>query len=283
LEWSEGERIFVVAVEDRIEESLGITRAKDSPGIALVVRVSADLESAEVESMWRLRLQGEAHIGPYKGDGNRQLEGIAIDRGSTPPRVYVVYEQAEDGLPRLYTFEAPDTAGRPGSPPLPVSVEPMALDLGFEPKGKTGESLNFNGLTLRARPDRSPLLIVLCRNRELLLLLDLLDPQTAQVDRQVPLKLLSPSGEPIVWVSPEGIAADPERNKLYIINDPDPSCGGNWKLRPGAGQYESHERRRRAEASLFSQFVPLLFELEVTGILEPSAPPFGENLAIDFQ
>ena len=73
------------------------------------------------------------------------------------------------------------------------------------------------------------MLFVLCRNRELLLVLTLPDPKTARLEGQVTLHFRSPVGQTIECVRPEGIAFEEDTNRLYVVSDPDPSCGGNWK------------------------------------------------------
>ena len=65
------------------------------------------------------------------------------------------------------------------------------------------------------------------------------------------------------WSSPEGMALDAEANRLYLVSDPDPSCEGNLKATPGATLPAG---QREAEADFFSQFVPLLFQLDLRDV-----------------
>jgi len=253
------ELLFAVVVEDG-SEVIGMIFDDRRPGAALVVRPQLESKTASVSEIWEFELAGEAGVRPYLGDTNRAFEGIAIDPESN--RGYLAYEQAQDGLPRLFTFEIPQTTGM-GSERIPVVLEPVALDLDFTPQGKPGTELNFNDLALHRQDGESPRLYVLCRNRELLLILTLSDPKTAVLHSQVSLHLRSPLGQAIEWSSPEGMALDAEANRLYLVSDPDPSCEGNWKATPGATLPAG---QREAEADFFSQFVPLLFELDLRDV-----------------
>ena len=132
---------------------------------------------------------------------------------------------------------------------------------------------NFNDLAFHS-PNH---LLVLCRDRQLLLVLELVDPKTAQLSAQIPLDLRSPFNQEIVWGSPEGVAIAEETNTIFIVSDPDPRCGGNWKA---ATASELDTRQRVAEAYLFCQFVPLLFELELSAMGEdfPVEVPIDSRL-----
>jgi hypothetical protein len=260
LETKGDELAFVVVVEDR-SDAIGMSFDDRTPGAALVIRPRWESKIALVSSIWEFKLSEEHAIRPYGGDTNRGFEGIAIDHHTN--RGYLAYEQASDGKPRLFTFEIPETNGN-GPERIPVVIEPVALAFDFTPAGKPETDLNFNGLALLRTEGESAMLLILCRNRELLLVLTLTDPKTAVLHEQVGLDLLSPIGQSITWVSPEGIAIDEENHRLYVVSDPDPSCGGNWKASQGG---ELHEGRRAAEVNLFLQFVPLLFELDAAAVI----------------
>jgi hypothetical protein len=260
------ELVFAVVMEDGFERHLGWATDERSPGAALVIRVNRDSRAATVSAIWRFELPAEKTVRPYKGDRNRRFEGIAVDRSSR--RGYLAYEQDESGSPRLFTFELPPIQSSPGTEELSVLLEEVSFDIDSVTDGTPGTENNFNDLAYLS-PNR---LLVLCRDRELLLVLDLIDPKTAELAFQIPLDLRSPLNQAIEWASPEGIAIDEETNTVFIVSDPDPRCGGNWKA---AAESELDTRQRLAEAFLFSQFVPLLFEFELSAL--------GENFPIKVQ
>ncbi len=260
------ELVFAVVMEDGFERHLGWATDDRSPGAALVIRVNRVSRAATVSAIWRFELPAEKTVRPYKGDRNRRFEGIAVDRSSG--RGYLAYEQDENGSPRLFTFELPTSQPSPGTEELSVLLEEVSFDIDSITLGAPGLAKNFNDLAFQS-PNR---LLVLCRDRELLLVLDLIDPKTARLASQMPLDLRSPLNQAIEWTSPEGIAVAEETNTFFIVSDPDPRCGGNWKA---AAASELDTRQRLAEAYLFSQFVPLLFELELSAL--------GENFPVKVQ
>ena len=266
LDDSADELVFAIVLEDGFERHIGWAPDERSPGAALVIRVNRDSRAATVSAIWRFELPAENTVRPYQGDRNRQFEGIAVDRRSR--RGYLAYEQDESGSPRLFTFELPSSKPSPGTEELSVLLEEVSFDIDSVTQGTPGTVKNFNDLAFHS-PNR---LLVLCRDRELLLILELVDPKTAQLAAQIPLDLRSPMNQVIEWASPEGIVVAEESNAIYIVSDPDPRCGGNWRASAAS---ELDTRQRLAEAYLFSQFVPLLFELELSAL--------GENFPIKVQ
>ncbi len=221
LEDSANELVFAMVLEDGFERHIGWAPDERSPGAALVVRVNRDSRAATVSAIWRFELPADNTVRPYKGDRNRRFEGIAVDRRSR--RGYLAYEQDESGSPRLFTFELPSSKPSPGTEELSVLLEEVSFDIDSVTQGTPGTLKNFNDLAFHS-PNR---LLVLCRDRELLLILELVDPKTAQLAAQIPLDLRSPMNQVIEWPSPEGIAIAEESNTIYIVSDPDPRCRGN--------------------------------------------------------
>ena len=266
LDDSEDGLLFAVVLEDGFERHIDWATDERSPGAALVVRVNRESRAASVSAVWRFELPAEKTVLPYKGDRNRRFEGIAVDRSSQ--RGYLAYEQDASGTPRLFTFELPSSQTSAGMEELSVQLEEVSFDIDSVSRGKPGTAKNFNDLTFLP-PNR---LLALSRDRELLLILDLIDPKTAKLASQIPLDLRSPLNQEIEWGSPEGVAVAAETNTVFIVSDPDPRCGGNWKA---ATTSELDTRQRVAEAYLFSQFVPLLFELDLSTLVE--------NLPVEIQ
>ena len=266
LDNSADELVVAVVLEEGYERHIGWATDDRSPGAVLVIRVNRVSRAATVSATWRFELPAEKTVRPYKGDKNRRFEGIAVDRSSG--RGYLAYEQDENGSPRLFTFVLPTSQPSPGTEELSVLLEEVSFDIDSITLGTPGLSKNFNDLAFQS-PNR---LLVLCRDRELLLVLDLIDAKTAKLASQMPLDLRSPLNQAIEWTSPEGIAVAEETNTFFIVSDPDPRCGGNWKA---ATTSELDTRQRLAEAYLFSQFVPLLFELELSSL--------GENFPVKVQ
>jgi uncharacterized protein YjiK len=227
---SRDERRFLVLVEDEATA-------------AMVVRLNEAETQATVEAIWIFEFPGGREPVPYRNDPNYRLEGITID--SSHSRGYVAFERDIAGRPRLYQI---DLRVAPATGIGPVTLELIAFDGWNQIAGKAGALLNVNGLELTHTASGSPRLVVLCRDRELFFVLD---PNTGRLIAQVSLNLMTPDGDAIEWVSPEGIAIDPNRGVVYIISDPD-STDGNWRLRSTS----------RATGKL-ARFVPLLFELKV--------------------
>ena len=118
-----------------------------------------------------------------------------------------------------------------------------------EDKGRA--RLNLNGVQFLRRGGR-PFLLALARDQERVLLIAL---DTKRVERIVDLILLSPEGTRIKWVSPEGIALDAERKRVWVINDPD-SVRNNYRT---AGS--------SAADGPVALYTPLLFDLPLSAFL----------------
>jgi hypothetical protein len=234
---SRAERRFVVLLESNAMA-------------ALVVRVTESGDRAVVEAVWEFDFPAGTAPEPYRGDPNFRFEGIAIDVYGS--RGYAAYERDKSGRPRLFQFDLRRTTH---SGIGQVLLEPLAFDGWEELAGKPGTLLNFNGLELIHTTAGEPRLLVLCRDRELLVVLH---PRTGKLLGQAALDLRSPNGEPIEWPSPEGVAFDDRRGVVYLISDPD-STNGNWRL-----------RSTPTATGFFKLYVPLLFEFRLPpGILGP--------------
>jgi uncharacterized protein YjiK len=184
---------------------------------------------------------------PYRDDPNYRVEGIAIsDDGRT---MYLAWERAADNLPRIYSVPAGEACSgktaRPREVPIPFAAVGPRAD-------KPNALLNLNDLQFLRHGGR-PLLLALARDQERILVIDL---EEAKVKSTIDLDLRAPGGEAVRWVSPEGIAADPARDRLWIINDPD-SIRGNY--------------RRAADPAAqgnFAAMAPLLFETKLSAVLK---------------
>jgi hypothetical protein len=186
-------------------------------------------------------------VTPWQNDPNCRLEGCTVsDDGKT---LYLAHERTRDDLPRVY--RVPLTAVRTGDP---VALEELAVPFASlqRREGKTDALLNLSGLQFIRLQGRATLLGVL-RDQERLLLID---PVEGRLRRVIDLHLLAPPGIVVKWVSPEGLALDAQSNRLWVINDPD-SVNQN---------YRAHDQK--APTGRFAEYVPLLFELELSDVLE---------------
>jgi hypothetical protein len=227
---SASERRFVAVLEDKATA-------------ALVLQVNEDATTALATAVWEFQFPGDDVPVPYRNDPNYRLEGIALDTADS--RGYVAFERDAGGLPRLYQFDLRSTATT-GITAVPL--QPLAFEGWSKLRGKPRTLLNANGLHLIRTRSGEPRLLVLCRDREMFFAID---PRSLELVGQVECQLLSPEGERIEWVSPEGIAVDSDRGVVYIITDPD-STDGNYRLRSTA-----------TAAGRFAEFVPLLFEVKL--------------------
>ena len=185
-------------------------------------------------------------VTPWQNDPNCRLEGCSIsDDGKT---LYLAHERTRDDLPRIY--RVPVKAVRSGDP---VALEELAVPFAAlqRREGKKDALLNLSGLQFVRLKGRAALLGVL-RDQERLLLID---PLEGRLRRVIDLDLLAPPGIRVNWVSPEGLALDPDSNRLWIINDPD-SVGQN---------YRAHDKN--APTGRFAEYVPLLFEFKLSDVL----------------
>lgn len=83
----------------------------------------------------------------------------------------------------------------------------------------------------------------------------MIDLEEGKITRTLDLHFRDAEGQPIYWVSPEGLAFDETSNRLWIVNDPD-SVRGNYR------------RRDEPEATkLYAAYVPLLFEMQLSTAL----------------
>ncbi|MCZ6794491.1 MAG: hypothetical protein O7J95_12855, partial [Planctomycetota bacterium] len=158
---------------------------------------------------------------PWRGSDNFHLEGIAIaDDGET---VYLAYERASDDLPRILVAKLAEARGgarcRTRELPIPFAEVPRRRD-------KAAARLNVNGIQFLRWKNR-PYLIAVARDQERILVIDL---AAKRVSHWVDLDLRDAAGGAILWVSPEGLACDVRRDRLWIINDPD-SVRGNYRAR----------------------------------------------------
>lgn len=176
---------------------------------------------------------------PAEGDSNRRFEGIVVGGEN----LYLGYEKDATGHPHVYWSRVPVTGTRLGVTELPI---PFAM---LPPRpGKGG--VNINGLAwLR---DGTALLIMVARDQERLLFYEPGSRQLSYLD----LDFRDPEGREIYWTSPEGVAADGQGDRLWVVSDPD-SQRGNYRLRSEA-----------AASGNYRAMVPLLFELRLSEVLK---------------
>jgi len=214
-----------------------------------VVKIRLDEKSsppgAVIEEITALEFP--ADLKAYRDDSNYRIEGIAVsDDGRT---MYLAWERATDNLPRIYSLPAAEgcsgKTARPREVPIPFAAVAPRAD-------KPSALLNLNDLAFLRHGGR-PLLLAIARDQERILVIDL---DEAKVKSTLDLDLRAPGGEAVMWVSPEGIAVDPARDRLWIINDPD-SIRGNYRR---AGD-------QTAEGN-FAAMAPLLFEMKLSAVLK---------------
>jgi hypothetical protein len=183
---------------------------------------------------------------PWRDDTNFRLEGVTLSAdGGT---LYSAFERSADDFPRL--LRMPLARARGGEFARFQDVSLPLRDIagrGDKPRAR----LNMNGLQWISTGTSSALLAV-ARDQERILVARLDEQQVVAID----LDLRSPEGKRIKWVSPEGIAADPSSNRLWIVNDPD-SVRGNYRARDDT-----------SATGQFAQFTPLLFELKLSEVME---------------
>jgi hypothetical protein len=216
---------------------------EDEATAALAIRLDNEANLAVVTAIWEFQFPSDDAPAPYRNDPNYRLEGIAVD--DIGSRGYVAFERDERGVPHLYQFALDKV---PGTGIARVQLESLRFTAWNQLRGKPGALLNANGLQFTRTASGAPRLWVICRDREMFFVMD---PASGELTGQVELSLQSPDGEPIEWVSPEGIAVDSDRCVVYIISDPD-STDGNYRL-----------RKTPSATSRFAEYVPLLFELKM--------------------
>jgi hypothetical protein len=190
----------------------------------------------------------------WRNDPNFRMEGCAVSDDAAT--MYLAFERAQDELPRIHRVPVADL--RSGKP---VRLELQPVDFASVPRraDKPRARLNVNDIQF-VRLGGRPALLAVARDQERLLAIDL---DAGKVARIVDLVLLDPAGGAIEWVSPEGLAFDRERDRLWIINDPD-SVERNYRA-----------RAEPAPTGLFAEYSPLLFELKLSEALgeAPTAAP----------
>jgi hypothetical protein len=175
---------------------------------------------------------------PVEGDSNSRFEGIGVD-GEI---LYIAYEKDGAGRPHVYrgSLTADSTEVELVEVPVPFSRVPPR-------PGKGG--INVNGLKLLR--GKAPTLVMIARDQERLLLYELSTGKLSYVD----LDFRDPDNREIYWTSPEGIALDPEGDRLWLITDPD-SLRGNYRLRDES-----------MASGNYAAMVPLLFEIRLSEVL----------------
>ncbi len=194
------------------------------------------------------RLEFPEGLVPWRDDTNFRFEGATIsDDGRT---MYVAFERAQDELPRILSLTVKEA--RAGKPVVPREV-PFPFDSIPGRADKPRALLNINGLAFFRDSGRS-FIAAVARDQERILFLDL---DERRIDRVIDLALLDPDGQPMHWVSPEGVAIDLGADRLWLINDPD-SVRGNY--------------RALADDSArgpYAEYTPLLFEMKFSELRQP--------------
>lgn len=191
------------------------------------------------------RLRFPDGLVPWRGDTNFRFEGLTISAdGET---MYLAFERAADDLPRVLSLTVKEArAGKPARPreiPFPFDTIPRRAD---KPRAR----LNINGLGF-FRSEGRGFLAAVARDQERILFLDV---DKRRVDGVVDLVLQDPVGKAMHWVSPEGLAIDPDSDRLWIINDPD-SVRGNYK-----------SLADESARGPFAEYSPLLFEMKLSDV-----------------
>jgi len=191
-------------------------------------------------------------VEPWRFDTNYRFEGIAV-LGPTPDLV-IAYERASDVLPRLLLAAWP-----PGSESDKITAEVLPVPFDSVPPREGKGLLNANGLAaVYGKPSAGGkfppvrFLLVLARDQERILVVD---PRSWAILKIVSLDLRGPESARMKWVSPEGIAVDPQGGRVFMISDPD-SIRGNFK-----------RLKDREPTGRYAQLVPLLFSVKLKEVL----------------
>jgi uncharacterized protein YjiK len=225
----------------------GVTEDKRQTIVQIRLTEGAAGPQAVIESITELEFPPD--LAPFQDDPNYRLEGIAVsDDGRT---FYLAWERAADRLPRLYSLSAEEARSGKTARPVLVPVDFAAV----KPRAdKPKALLNLNDIQFLRRGGR-PFLLALARDQERLLLIAL---EEKRVERAVDLDLRAPDGDPIFWVSPEGLAADLAADRIYIVNDPD-SIRSNYRK----------AKDEKPEGN-FAAFAPLLYEARLSDLIGPA-------------
>ncbi len=227
---SEAKTLFAVT-EDKVPWVVEVRL--DGPGRATFMQFS--------------RLKFPDGLVPWRRDPNYRFEGATVSGdGKT---MYLAFERAADELPRIVSLSLKEV--RSGKPIVP-RVLPFPFDAVPRRADKPLARLNINGLGLFRSKGRD-FLAAVARDQERILFLDV---DQLRIDGAVDLILRDPDGNPMHWVSPEGLAIDPDSGRLWMINDPD-SVRGNYRSL-------AHERAR----GRFAEYAPLLFEMKLSELRE---------------
>jgi uncharacterized protein YjiK len=183
-------------------------------------------------------LRARFSVEPAAGDPNNRFEGVTTDGEN----LFLAYERDGQGRPHIYRG------------PIPLNSSELKLDdldVPFSrlPQRQGKGAVNVNDLTLlQAQP---PTLAIIARDQERLLFYE---PATRRLS-YVDLDFRDPDDKEIYWTSPEGIAVDPEGDRLWLIADPD-SLRGNYR-----------RRDEPAASGNYADMVPLLFEIRLSQAL----------------
>ena len=207
-------------------------------------------QRAEILSLTEVRWP--EGLGAWREDTNFRLEGLALSPDAK--LLYLAFERAADDLPRILELPTRELVSEDRRA-REATVEPRLVPIAFDRvpfrKEKGRARLNLNGLQVIQHGSRSFLLGV-ARDQERILVIDL---ASREVARLVDLDLRDPTDGRILWVSPEGIAADPGADAIWLVSDPD-SVRGNYRLR-------SDDQA----TGRFAEYVPLLFRVSLSSVL----------------
>jgi len=206
------------------------------------LRYEPEKERAAVLRAMRPRLDPPAK--PFRDDTNYGLEGIALRADG---KIFIAYERATDGLPRIYEGTWPETG-------CDLALKDMAIPFDSVPPREGKGRWNINDIALAKDGAGRDVLVALARDNERLVVIDL---EKRTIARVVDMDLRGTEGEALHWVSPEGLAIDPAGGKLWVISDPDSvTVPSNYRRASDA-----------APAGLFLDLAPLLFAFKLRDIV----------------
>jgi len=228
-------------IEIRLDAPAGVSiaSARETVREARAARIRARLVRIS-------KLEFPENVRPFRDDTNSRLEGVTFFPGENA--LLLAYERLDDELPRLFRVGFESDGGvqrRPSLVPIDFSKVSRRSD-------KSRARLNINGVVAFERAGRK-WVIAVARDQERLLIIDL---EARRVVRALDLELRSPEGKRMLWVSPEGVAADPGVGKVWVINDPD-SIRGNYRL-----------LKDEKATGKFAEYAPQLFGFEMAKVLD---------------